>query len=97
MVLLGRYAQPTSTSSEKRTICEIIGSNFTATGKDIDITLYPVFYDIIDMNNAKVSEKARFELSETQSEQQKRASKKALNLNGGTDEAHCVCLRSRKM
>ena len=93
MVLLGRYAQPTSTPSEKRTICEIIGSK----GKDIDITLYPVFYDIIDMNNAKVSEKARFELSETQSEQQKRASEKALNLNGGTDEAHCVCLRSRKM
>ena len=50
-------------------------------------TLYPVFYDIIEMNNAKSSGKAGFELTETQSEQQKRASKKALNLNGGNDEA----------
>lgn len=39
-----------ATSSEKRTICEIIGSNFIASGKNIDITLYPVFYDIIEMN-----------------------------------------------
>ena len=36
--------------SEKRTICEIIGSNFIASGKNVDITLYPVFYDIIEMN-----------------------------------------------
>ena len=35
-----------ATPSEKRTICEIIGSNFTANAKKIDITLYPVFYDI---------------------------------------------------
>ena len=73
--------------SEKRTICGIIGSNFTATDKDIDITLYPIFYDIIEVNNAKTSGKARFELPETSSGQQKRASKKALNLNGGNDEA----------
>ena len=39
-----------ATPSEKRTICEIIGSNFTANAKKIDITLYPVFYDIIEMN-----------------------------------------------
>ncbi len=39
-----------ATPSEKRTICEIIGSNFIASGKNIDITLYPVFYDIIEMN-----------------------------------------------
>ena len=40
------------------------------------------------MNNAKVSGKARFELSETQSGQQKRASKKALNLNGGKNASY---------
>ena len=39
-----------ATPSEKRAICEIIGSNFIASGKNIDITLYPVFYDIIEMN-----------------------------------------------
>lgn len=39
-----------ATPSEKRTICEIIGSNFTANAKNIDITLYPIFYDIIEMN-----------------------------------------------
>lgn len=76
-----------ATPSEKRTICEIIGSNFIATGKDIDITLYPVFYDIIEMNNAKASGKARFELTETQAGTKKEPLEKALNLNGGTDEA----------
>lgn len=39
-----------ATPSEKRTICEIIGSNFTANAKNIDITLYPIFYDVIEMN-----------------------------------------------
>ena len=60
-------------------------------------SLQHIGYDIIKINNAKVSGKARFELSETQSGQQKRASEKALNLNGGTDEAHCVCLRISKI
>lgn len=76
-----------STPSEKRTICEIIGSNFIANGQKIDISLYPVFYDIIEMNRLSHSENTRFELTETQSGHKKRASKKALNLNGGTDEA----------
>ena len=39
------------------------------------------------MNNAKLSEKARFELTETQSGTKKEPFKKALNLNGGNDEA----------
>ena len=76
-----------STPSQKRTICEIIGSNFTANAQKIDITLYPIFYDIIEMNRLGHSKNARFELTETQSGQQKRASKKALDLNGGNDEA----------
>ena len=76
-----------ATPSEKRTICEIIGSNFTANAKKIDITLYPVFYDIIEMNRMGYSENARFELTETQAGTKKEPSKKALNLNGGNDEA----------
>ena len=76
-----------ATPSEKRTICEIIGSNFTANAKKIDITLYPVFYDIIKMNRMGYSENARFELIETHSGIKKEPSKKAPNLNGGADEA----------
>lgn len=76
-----------ATPSEKRTICEIIGSNFTANAKKIDITLYPVFYDIIEMNRKGYSENARFELTETQAGTKKEPSKKAPNLNGGNDEA----------
>ncbi len=76
-----------STPSQKRTICEIIGSNFIAHAQKIDVTLYPVFYDIIEMNHLSRSQNGRFELTETQLGQQKRASKKALELNGGTDEA----------
>lgn len=76
-----------ATPSEKRTICEIIGSNFIANGKNIDITLYPVFYDVIEMNQLNRSQNARFELTETQSGTKKEPSKEALNLNGGNDEA----------
>ena len=36
-----------ATPSEKRTICELIGSNFKANAQKLDITLYPLFYDII--------------------------------------------------
>ena len=39
------------------------------------------------IHNIGHSKNARFELTETQSGQQKRASKKALDLNGGNDEA----------
>ena len=39
------------------------------------------------MNRLGHSKIARFELTETQLGQQKRASKKALDLNGGNDEA----------
>ena len=39
------------------------------------------------MNRLSHSENTRFELTETQSGHKKRASKKALNLNGGNDEA----------
>ena len=76
-----------SSPSEKRTICELIGSNFKANAQKLDITLYPLFYDIIQINMLNSSKSERFELTETQSGQQKRASKKALDLNGGNDEA----------
>lgn len=76
-----------ATPSEKRTICEIIGSNFTANAKNIDITLYPIFYDIIEMNRLGRSKNGRFELSQTQSGTKKEPLNKALNLNGGNDEA----------
>lgn len=76
-----------ATPSEKRTICEIIGSNFIASGKNIDITLYPVFYDIIEMNRLGRSQNVRFELSKSQSDTKKEPLNKALNLNGGNDEA----------
>ena len=77
-----------ATPSEKRTICEIIGSNFTANAQKIDITLYPIFYDIIEMNRLSHSKNARFELSEMQAGQQKRASKKALDFNGGKNASY---------
>ncbi|CDC18124.1 recombinase [Clostridium sp. CAG:306] len=76
-----------ATPSEKRTICEIIGSNFTANAQNIDITLYPIFYDIIEMNRLGHSQNGRFELAQTQSCTKKEPLDKALNLNGGTDEA----------
>ena len=76
-----------ATPSEKRTICEIIGSNFTANAKNIDITLYSIFYDIIEMNRLGRSKNERFELSQTQSGTKKEPLNKALNLNGGNDEA----------
>ena len=76
-----------ATPSQKRTICEIIGSNFKANAQNIDITMYPVFYDIIEMNRKGNSKKGRFELPETQTGTKKEPNKKALNLNGGTDEA----------
>ena len=76
-----------ATPDEKRTICEIIGSNFTANGKNIDIDLYPVFYDILSMKYLGTEKIAGFELPESSSGQQKRASEKALDLNGGNDEA----------
>ena len=76
-----------ATPDEKRTICEIIGSNFIANGKNIDIDLYPVFYDILSMKYLGTEKIAGFELPETSSGQQKRASEKALDLNGGNDEA----------
>ena len=76
-----------ATPDEKRTICEIIGSNFIANGKNIDITMYPIFYDIIEMNRLGRSQNGRFELTETQAGIKKEPSEKALDLNGGNDEA----------
>ena len=67
-----------ATPSEKRTICEIIGSNFIASGKNIDITLYPVFYDIIEMNRLGRSQNARFELAKNQSDTKKEPLKRLL-------------------
>lgn len=49
-----------ATPSQKRTICEIIGSNFKANAQNIDITLYPVFYDIIEMKSLSHSQNTRF-------------------------------------
>ena len=72
-----------SSPSEKRTICEVIGSNFIANGQKIDISLYPIFYDIIEMNRLSHSENIRFELTETQAGTKKEPSRKAPNLNGG--------------
>lgn len=67
-----------ATPSEKRTICEIIGSNFIASGKNIDITLYPVLYDIIEMNRLGRSQNGRFELAESQSDTKKEPLKRLL-------------------
>lgn len=55
-----------SSPSEKRTICELIGSNFKANAQKLDITLYPLFYDIIQINMLNSSKSKRFELTETQ-------------------------------
>ena len=49
--------------------------------------MYPVFYDIIAMKQLGTENIAGFELPKSGSGQQKRAFKKALNLNGGNDEA----------
>lgn len=76
-----------ATPEEKRTICEIIGSNFTANAQNIDITLYPVFYDIIAMKQLGTENIAGFELSQTQTGIKKEPLEKALKLNGGNDEA----------
>ena len=42
-----------------------------------------MFYDVLEMNKLNAKSNDRFELTETQLGQQKRASKKALELNGG--------------
>ena len=49
--------------------------------------MYPVFYDIIEMNRLGRSQNGRFELAENQSGIKKEPLNKALNLNGGNDEA----------
>ena len=49
--------------------------------------MYPVFYDIIEMNRLGRSQNGRFELSERQLGTKKEPFNKALNLNGGNDEA----------
>ena len=49
--------------------------------------MYPVFYDIIEMNRLGRSQNARFELAKNQSGTKKEPLNKALNLNGGNDEA----------
>ena len=49
--------------------------------------LAPVFYDIIEMNRLGRSQNGRFELSKSQSGTKKEPLNKALNLNGGNDEA----------
>lgn len=77
----------TATPSQKRTICEILGSNFLATGKELSITLYPVFEDIIELNKNNMCYPSRFELPQTQAGTKKEPLEKALNFNGGTDEA----------
>ena len=46
-----------------------------------------MFYDVLEMNKLNIQSNNRFELTQTQAGQQKRASKKALDLNGGNDEA----------
>ncbi len=77
----------TATPSQKRTICEILGSNFIATGKELSITLHSVFEDIIEINKTCAYNPSGFELSEAQADIKKEPLDKALNLNGGTDEA----------
>ena len=76
-----------SSADEKRLICEVIGSNFIANGKNIDITLHSAIYDIIDMVENNAINNGRFELTENQTGIKKEPSKKALDLNGGADEA----------
>ena len=49
--------------------------------------MYPVFYDIIEMNRLGRSQNGRFKLSERQLGTKKEPFNKALNLNGGNDEA----------
>ena len=76
-----------ATPDEKRTICEILGLNFIANGKNIDIDLFPIFYDIMAMNKLGTQNIIGFELTESQMGIKKEPSEKALNLNGGNDEA----------
>ena len=49
--------------------------------------MYPIFYDIIEMNKLGTQNIIWFELTERQMGIKKEPSKKALNLNGGNDEA----------
>ena len=55
--------------------------------KDIQVYRVDAMDAAAEMNNAKASGKARFELTETQAGTKKEPLEKALNLNGGTDEA----------
>ena len=61
--------------------------SITANAQNIDISLYPLFYDVIQMNMLNRSENTRFELAETQAGIKKEPTNEALNLNGGNDEA----------
>lgn len=49
--------------------------------------MYPVFYDIIAMKQLGTEKIAGFELAKTQTDIKKEPLEKALNLNGGNDEA----------
>ena len=80
----------TATPTQKRTVCEILGSNFSAKGKELSIELYPVFKDIIELNKMdKKYEKGltRFEHAQMQNVPNKKTPPKKCFNNGGNDEA----------
>ena len=80
----------TATPTQKRTVCEILGSNFSAKGKELSIELYPVFKDIIELNKMdKKYEKGltRFEHAQMQNVPNKKTLPEKCFNNGGNDEA----------
>ena len=77
----------TATPSQKRTVVEIIGSNFSANGKELSITLYPVFNDIIELNRTYRNGVTRFEPAETSTTPNKKTLPEKCFNNGGVDVA----------
>ncbi len=71
---------------DKRFITQTVLSNATYYDGNFDVELHPAFDTLFRLAKESNHQNSTIELPESSSGQQKRASKKALDLNGGNDE-----------
>ena len=70
---------------DKRFITQTVLSNATYYDGNFDVELHPAFDTLFRLAKESNHQNSTIELPESSSGQQKRASKKALDLNGGVD------------
>lgn len=72
---------------DKRFITHTVLSNSSYYDGNFDVELHPAFDTLFRLFQANEHQNSIIELAETQAGTKKEPSKKALNLNGGNDEA----------